>query len=416
MEGDSLSASLPELHFLQGLTTYLRFRQGLLGTWPEVPDSILRRGQLLLLSYEQSEDRASRPFASGVAAQMRALMDLLRTRSGEPETVRATDALDAAVDQAPGCAEVIDMEALLELRNQFEASGLDWKPTEVEGLFKRALAADPKNENASNNLSAFYRLVDSTRASRPTPKKFALPADRIQVAQTTIRMINALVRVRSDSSALSRKYDDLGGSGAFLGEPTSEERPTYGRQGRYREYRGGSIYWSPETGAHEVHGVIRDKWRSLGGEGGSLGFPITDETSTPDGIGRYNHFRGGSIYWTPGTGAFEVNGLIGARWAEMGRERSVLGYPVTDETSTSDGVGRFNHFLNGSIYWTPDTGAHEVFGQIRERWKSMGWEHSTLGYPTTGVIVAADGLSRYQRFQHGVLHWSPSGEVTESQE
>jgi uncharacterized protein with LGFP repeats len=46
--------------------------------------------------------------------------------------------------------------------------------------------------------------------------------------------------------------------------------------------------------------------------------PLTDESPTPDGIGRFNHFQGGSIYWTPGIGAHEVHGAIRDKWASMG--------------------------------------------------------------------------------------------------
>src|SRR5674536_378828 len=73
---------------------------------------------------------------------------------------------------------------------------------------------------------------------------------------------------------------------------------------------------------------------------------------TPDGVGRYNHFsKGGSIYWTAATGAHEVHGNIRAEWAATGWETGPTGYPVTDELGTPDGVGRFNHFSKGgSIY------------------------------------------------------------------
>ena len=45
-------------------------------------------------------------------------------------------------------------------------------------------------------------------------------------------------------------------------------------------------------------GDIRNKWLSIGGASSVLGQPLTDELTTPDGIGRFNHFQGGSIYWT----------------------------------------------------------------------------------------------------------------------
>jgi uncharacterized protein with LGFP repeats len=56
--------------------------------------------------------------------------------------------------------------------------------------------------------------------------------------------------------------------------------------GCYRHYENGSIYWSPKSGANEVHGDIRAKWASLGWELGFLGYPPqTDQSATPDGLG-----------------------------------------------------------------------------------------------------------------------------------
>src|SRR5215470_16506487 len=196
-------------------------------------------------------------------------------------------------------------------------------------------------------------------------------------------------------SAIDDKYSALGVG--FLGQPTSPEQSCPDGIGRFRHYQDGSIYWSAETGAHEVHGDIRAKWAAMGWERGFLGYPLTDESKTPDGRGRYNHFQGGSLYWTPQTGAQEVHGLIREKWSGLGWERSFLGYPLTDETKTPDGKGRFNHFQGGSIYWTPQTGAHEVHGSIRDKWAAMGWERSFLGYPTSDE-TATPGPSRFSRF------------------
>src|SRR5436853_722022 len=58
-----------------------------------------------------------------------------------------------------------------------------------------------------------------------------------------------------------------------------------------------TTYTSPGTGGHQVCGAIRAKYVALGGPGGFLGYPTTDETPTPDGVGRFNHFANdGSIY------------------------------------------------------------------------------------------------------------------------
>lgn len=83
---------------------------------------------------------------------------------------------------------------------------------------------------------------------------------------------------------------------------------------------------------HEVHGAILEKYLELGSEASFCGYPTTDESGTPDSIGRFNHFQAGSIYWTASTGAYEVHGLLREYWAAHGWERNpALGYPISDE-------------------------------------------------------------------------------------
>jgi len=90
------------------------------------------------------------------------------------------------------------------------------------------------------------------------------------------------------------------------------------------------------------------------------------------------------------------------------RGRRLLRGPLTDETGTPDGVGRYNHFQGGSIYWTPETGAHEVHGHIRDEWARMGWERGRLRYPTSDERGMSDG-GRYSQFQGGAIVWTPEG-------
>lgn len=155
---------------------------------------------------------------------------------------------------------------------------------------------------------------------------------------------------------------------------------------------------------------------ALGGSQSFLGNPVTDELGCPDGIGRFVHYKKGeiegSIYWTPSTGAQVVFGAIRHRWASLGWEKSFLGYPVTDESICPDGIGRYNHFQGGSIYWTPTTGAHVVYGSIRDKWAALGWEKSYLGYPLTDEMDTFDGQFRFNQFQNGAITWKKSnGEI-----
>jgi hypothetical protein len=155
----------------------------------------------------------------------------------------------------------------------------------------------------------------------------------------------------------------------------------------------------------------------MGWENGLLGYPKTDELTAPDKIGRFNHFQGGCIYWTPATGAHEVHGAIRDLWASMGWERSLLGYPETDELTGPDKIGRLNHFQGGSIYWTPATGAHEVHGDVRIRWGETGWERGPLGYPRTSEfrtfdLAAPEKRLRISAFQHGFIAYSEADRTT----
>ena len=138
---------------------------------------------------------------------------------------------------------------------------------------------------------------------------------------------------RINTSAIDAKWADLGGADGVLGRSTGTVRPSDDGVGSFRVHEHGAIYWSPRTNAHEVHGAIRAKWNTLGAERGLLGYPTTDELTTPDGEGRFNHFQHGSIYWTPSTGAHEVHGAIRVKWSQLSWERGYLGYPITEPTN-----------------------------------------------------------------------------------
>jgi uncharacterized protein with LGFP repeats len=161
----------------------------------------------------------------------------------------------------------------------------------------------------------------------------------------------------------------------------------------------------------DVIGAIRDKWLALGGDR-FTGPALDIERPTFDGVGRAQSFANGEVIsWHPQLGAFVVFGAIGQKWHSLGREQ--FGYPVTDELGTPDGRGRFNHFramqLAGgpvaSIYWTPQTGPHEVHGAIRAAWEGTGFERGPLGYPTSDET--GSGSHRRSNFEHGFIDWTP---------
>jgi hypothetical protein len=250
------------------------------------------------------------------------------------------------------------------------------------GLFHPAAAKAVTVEESSELDSAATVAAFRKAASRATVgKQFAGLAGAVLKFKNPLELATGFINA---------KHQALGGNAGFLGAPTTPVTVCPDGKGYFRHFKGGSIYWHPWAGAHEVHGLIRAKWAKLGWERSFLGYPTTDETKGREleSRGRYNHFQGGSIYWHPDTGAFEVHGAIRVKYLELGAENSFLGYPTTDETTTPDGIGRFNHFQAGSIYWTPYTWAHEVHGLIRQFWAQHGWErNAALGYPITDELI-----------------------------
>src|SRR5207244_11520967 len=76
------------------------------------------------------------------------------------------------------------------------------------------------------------------------------------------------------------------------------------------------------------HGAILGKWQSLGAERSFLSYPTSDESAANGG--RYSTFQGGVVYWSPATGAHEVHAAILAKWLSLGAERSFLGFATSD--------------------------------------------------------------------------------------
>jgi uncharacterized protein with LGFP repeats len=210
--------------------------------------------------------------------------------------------------------------------------------------------------------------------------------------------------------AIGEKWLALGAESGILGAPNSDEVDSP-NGGRFQSFERGYVIWSPSTGAHTMFGSIYEKWKSLGGVS-AYGFPITDESPGARG-GRFNDFnRGNSIYWSTPTGAHAVYGFIRNKWKELGGDNSFLRYPTTDELPAANG-GRMSGFEGGVIYWHPKFGAHTVYGRILEEWNLRGREAGVCGYPTTDEDIGrAGGLDqknpKFRRlsFVNGDIVWS----------
>lgn len=93
------------------------------------------------------------------------------------------------------------------------------------------------------------------------------------------------------------KYNSLTDSARKdLGAPKDNQQKTKDG-GVYQQFDGGVII--NKTQAFVVWGKIRDKWNEMGGSQGKLGYPTSDETTTPDGL-KKTTFEHGTITFKPG--------------------------------------------------------------------------------------------------------------------
>lgn len=120
------------------------------------------------------------------------------------------------------------------------------------------------------------------------------PGAAVGADSTTINTPNGEFVVQG---VILEKYNELGGQTSPLGIPTTNEESAP-NGGRYSTFEGGTIYWTSETGAHNVWGGILTAWENEGGAGGGLGYPTGDEQTVPGGW--QQEFQNGTITYTDG--------------------------------------------------------------------------------------------------------------------
>jgi uncharacterized protein with LGFP repeats len=123
-------------------------------------------------------------------------------------------------------------------------------------------------------------------------------------AATKVRAVTGLAIAHFQESSklgyvaerLPRATPDFDGFAAdhpWVGQKIGKVQPFPG--GFAQQFQAATAYGVFGGDPMEVHGAIRDKYLKLNGPAGVLGFPTTNESATPDGKGRYNHFQNGSI-------------------------------------------------------------------------------------------------------------------------
>lgn len=113
-----------------------------------------------------------------------------------------------------------------------------------------------------------------------------------------------------------------------------------------------------------------------------------------------NSGPGCQVYWPS---PFEVCGAIRELYDSLGGPRSFLTFPKSNELTNPDGTGKRSEFVNGFIYWHPETGAHTVSIPATVVWSANGWERGHFGYPMTNDIPLGDSWYK-QQYKGGYIY------------
>lgn len=196
------------------------------------------------------------------------------------------------------------------------------------------------------------------------------------------------------------RYEGL----SWLGVPSGPQACGLRDGGCRRDYAAGSIYWSPAVGARFVRSRIHGRYAASGAEG-RLGYPVQDTSCTAvDQC--VQRFQSGWIQSTSPTNVRAVWGAIGRTWTALGGPAGPVGHPVTDERCGLVRSGCFQGFLGGTVYWSPASGARWVDRTFMGAYGRASYERGRLGYPRSHTLCTLRDDGCVQRFQGGLLYRS----------
>ena len=119
--------------------------------------------------------------------------------------------------------------------------------------------------------------------------------------------------------------------------------------GWVQRFQNGVITRDKDGKTQYVQGEIAKKYMAAKGPESKLGFPVTGEKDLPNGKGKFSEFTGGYIYWSPKTGAHIIyKGAIFEAWGEENHEQGKYGLPVSDQVAIPAG-GEVVRFQGGEI-------------------------------------------------------------------
>lgn len=218
------------------------------------------------------------------------------------------------------------------------------------------------------------------------------------------------------------KYESIQGPSGSLGWPTSNLiSSSVSGGGLIQVFENGVLTKANSGNPVKLSGKMRTYFNSIGGLGGSIGWPKEDPTCTNTGciqvfqnatltcpeIGTCSSSAAASPVSPPPEAQTSMGAgpaAIDQAYFSAGGE-SALGFAVTgyNPISTSGG-GLVRGYSQAAIAWSQNYGAFILSGGLRQAFNRLGG-FGVLGWPNSNATCTSSGACA-QSFAQGVLTWS----------
>jgi len=208
--------------------------------------------------------------------------------------------------------------------------------------------------------------------------------------------------------AIKQAWGKTGWETGQLGYPTSDEQCSADKSSCWQTFQGGTITLSANGTTQLVTGAAQAAWKAAGGPTGTMG--IATAAVKCDGSVCSQQFSSGEIVWQSGaTTAYALNAAFATAWSSDGGASGSLGMPTSTMGCGLKDNGCFQHFQGGDMHWTSGTGAQPTVGGIHYLWGQLGFENGVLGYPLAAEQCNSAHNTCTQKFQGGSIIWTSAG-------
>lgn len=184
----------------------------------------------------------------------------------------------------------------------------------------------------------------------------------------------------------------------WLGARVNSRTCGYFDSGCAQQFTNGYLVSSAGSGLFTIKASLIPFWWAQGGEGGSMGWPTSNPSSTTSNSYTQS-FQGGLVTVTNGNAVFTSNS---DPWLTAIRNNSWLGISKGTKICSYANSGCAQLFTNGYIVSSANTPISTIRLSLVPYWWSLGGENGTLGWPN-GDPSSTTSSTYTQSFQGGTI-------------